>query len=68
MLVLSRKPNERITIDNRIVIEILGVHGNRVRLGIQAPVGVSILREELHTLGLAGGDGNGFTFEPIERS
>jgi carbon storage regulator len=47
MLVLTRKAGERILIDSNIVIEVLEVQGNRVRLGIQAPSGVNILREEL---------------------
>lgn len=47
MLVLSRRIGERIVIDNEIVVEILQIQGNRVRLGIQAPPGSSILREEL---------------------
>jgi carbon storage regulator len=47
MLVLTRKAHERIVIDGSIVIEVLEVVGNRVRIGIQAPAGVTILREEL---------------------
>jgi len=47
MLVLTRKAGERIVIDNHIVLEVLEVLGNRVRLGIQAPRGVPILRQEL---------------------
>jgi carbon storage regulator len=47
MLVLTRKIGERIVIDNQIVIEVLQVKGNRVRLGIQAPDGAVILRQEL---------------------
>jgi carbon storage regulator len=47
MLVLTRKAGERILIDSNIVIEVLEIQGNRVRLGIQAPSGVNILREEL---------------------
>jgi carbon storage regulator len=47
MLVLTRKAGERIVIDDSIVVEVLEVQGNRVRLGIQAPQGVTILREEL---------------------
>jgi carbon storage regulator len=47
MLVLTRKINERIVINGDIVLEVLEVVGNRVRLGIQAPSGVPILREEL---------------------
>jgi carbon storage regulator len=47
MLVLTRKIGERIVIDNRIVLEVVQVKGNRVRLGIQAPEDAIILREEL---------------------
>jgi carbon storage regulator len=47
MLVLTRKVGERIVIDDNIVVEVLQVVGNRVRLGIQAPAGVTILRQEL---------------------
>ena len=49
MLVLTRKAGERIVIADNIVVEVLEVQGNRVRIGIQAPLGVTILREELLT-------------------
>jgi len=49
MLVLTRKAGERIVIDDSIVVEVLEVQGNRVRIGIQAPQGVTILRQELLT-------------------
>jgi carbon storage regulator len=49
MLVLTRKVSERIVIDGSIVVEVLEVQGNRVRIGIQAPPGVTILRRELLT-------------------
>jgi carbon storage regulator len=47
MLVLSRKPEERIVIDERITITILEIHGDRIRIGIDAPKEMPILREEL---------------------
>jgi carbon storage regulator len=47
MLVLSRRKNESIVIGDGIVIRIAEVRGNRVRLAIQAPPGVVILRSEL---------------------
>jgi carbon storage regulator len=47
MLVLTRKVGERIIIDNNIVVEVLEIVGSRVRIGLQAPPGVTILREEL---------------------
>jgi carbon storage regulator len=49
MLVLTRKAGERIIVDDSIIVEVLEVQGNRVRIGIQAPQGVPILREELLT-------------------
>ena len=49
MLVLTRKAGERIVIADNVVVEVLEVQGNRVRIGIQAPQGVTILREELLT-------------------
>jgi carbon storage regulator CsrA len=47
MLVLSRKPGEAIWIDETIEVNILEIQGNRVRLGISAPLDVSVLRSEL---------------------
>jgi carbon storage regulator len=47
MLVLSRKIGERIVINDTITVEVLQIVGSRVRLGITAPSGVPILREEL---------------------
>lgn len=47
MLVLSRKPGEKIVIDNSIVITVVEVEGNRVRIGVEAPDNVRILRGEL---------------------
>jgi len=47
MLVLSRKPGEKIVIDNGIAITVVSVNGNRVRIGIEADDQVSILRGEL---------------------
>jgi carbon storage regulator len=47
MLVLTRKAGERIVIANDIIVDVLEIQGNRVRIGIQAPKGVTILRQEL---------------------
>ena len=47
MLVLSRKLNETIVIDGDIRITVVGIRGNQVRLGIEAPDPVGIFREEL---------------------
>ncbi|MHC5541583.1 carbon storage regulator CsrA [Singulisphaera rosea] len=47
MLVLSRKLNEKIIIDGNITVTVLGIRGNQIRLGIEAPSSVGIVREEL---------------------
>lgn len=47
MLVLSRKHNERILLDGGIVITIVGIGWGQVRIGIDAPPEVTILREEV---------------------
>ena len=47
MLVLSRKPGEKVVIGNSITLTVVEVTGNRVRVGIDAPDQVRILRAEL---------------------
>ena len=48
MLVLSRKKNESIVIDDNIVITVVEVRGDKVRLGIEAPREIPIHRSEVH--------------------
>ena len=50
MLVLSRKESERIRLGDSIVLTIVRVSGDKVRLGIDAPPEVVILRDELRPL------------------
>ncbi|MEJ1965562.1 MAG: carbon storage regulator CsrA [Gammaproteobacteria bacterium] len=47
MLILTRRPTERLYIGEEIRITVLGVTGNVVRLGIDAPRHISIDREEV---------------------
>jgi carbon storage regulator len=47
MLVLTRKINETIIIAENIRVTIMAIHGRKVRLAIEAPQEVAILREEL---------------------
>ena len=47
MLVLSRRESERVRLGDSIVITIVGVSGDKVRLGIQAPRDLLVLRDEL---------------------
>lgn len=60
MLVLSRKPGERILIGDDIAVTIVRIGPNTVRLGIDAPREMNIVREELcHRA-----DVNGHSVEP----
>jgi carbon storage regulator len=48
MLVLSRKKNESIVIDDRITITVVEIRGDKVRLGIEAPRDVPVHRSEVY--------------------
>ena len=48
MLVLSRKLNESIIIDDQIKITIVEIRGDKIRLGIEAPKNVSVHRREVY--------------------
>ena len=47
MLVLSRKCGESLIIDNEIEVKIIEVVGDKIRIGIEAPQNIKILRKEL---------------------
>lgn len=47
MLVLTRRPHEKIMIGEEIVLTVLGMKGNQIRIGIEAPKEVQVLREEI---------------------
>jgi carbon storage regulator len=47
MLILTRKPGEKIVIGNGITLTVVEVHGDRIRVGLDAPDQVRILRGEL---------------------
>ena len=48
MLILTRKPNETIRIGDDIILTVLGVSGQQTRLGITAPLGVAVHRQEVY--------------------
>ena len=48
MLILSRKLNESIIIDGKIVVKVLRIDKDTVKLGIQAPSELPVHREEIH--------------------
>ncbi len=47
MLVLSRKCDQSLLVGDNIVVTVLGIDGDRVKLGIDAPRSVSVLRREV---------------------
>ena len=49
MLVVSRKENERIRVGESIVVTVVRLGGDKVRLGIEAPSDVLVLRDELES-------------------
>ncbi len=47
MLVLSRKCDQSLMVGENVVVTVLGIDGDRVKLGIQAPRSVTVLRQEV---------------------
>lgn len=48
MLILSRKLNESVVIDGRVIVKILRVDGDVVKVGIEAPLDVPVHRQEVY--------------------
>ena len=48
MLILTRRVGESIMIGEEVVVTVLGVKGNQVRIGVNAPKEVSVHREEIY--------------------
>jgi carbon storage regulator len=62
MLILTRRVGETVMIGNDVTVTVLGVKGNQVRVGINAPKNVPVHREEIFERvkrELAGGEVNG---------
>jgi len=50
MLVLTRKYDESIVINNEIVITVVDIKGDKVRLGVEAPNNVTVHRKEVQEI------------------
>jgi len=48
MLILTRKDGQSLKINDDITVTVLGVSGNQVRIGVNAPKDVSVRREEVY--------------------
>ena len=48
MLILTRRVGETVMIGNEVTVTVLGVKGNQVRIGVNAPKDVSVHREEIY--------------------
>jgi carbon storage regulator len=48
MLILSRRPGERLTIGDNITVTVVSINGNQIRLGIDAPREVRVLSDEIY--------------------
>jgi carbon storage regulator len=47
VLIITRRPGEKIMLGDDVVIEVIEVSGSSVRVGIQAPKSVAVYREEI---------------------
>ncbi len=64
MLILTRRVGETLMIGNEVTVTVLGVKGNQVRIGVNAPKDVAVHREEIYERIKREGDGDASVSRP----
>ena len=70
MLILTRRVGETLMVGDDVTVTVLGVKGNQVRIGVNAPKDVAVHREEIYDRikkeGAGGSEGGGDTDNPTD--